>query len=126
MTASTEWRRSSGGGWIVAVIGGGLIWMVLSVGAAGMDLAPHAAAKHGPPVLTAADYLRTGGTFHRAPCRDGKEMWTFRHNGKLWLAIVRGDTIITLFETDRRYIQSVKRRDGCGNGPQLGSHDMAY
>ena len=50
-------------------------------------------------------------------------MWTFRHNGKLWLAIVRGDTIVTLFETTDSYIQSVREREGCADGLRWGSHD---
>jgi len=133
MTAKAEWRRSSVGGmlWIFAILLLGLMWLA-SLGA-GMEaeyaVSPHAAQKHGATVNTAADYLRAGGSFQRDPCRDGKEMWVFRFDGKLWLAIVRDQTIVTLFETTERYLASVRQRDGCGNGLHLGSHDapsMAY
>lgn len=128
MSAGTEeWHRRGGGGllWILALLGLGLFWLS-SLGAAmeGYTVSPHAEERHGSSAARAAAYLDQGGAFKRDPCKDGKEMWTWRQDGSQWLAIVRGDTIITLFETNQEYIEHVKERDGCGNGLQLGTHDL--
>ena len=130
MSASTsEIDRHGGGGagWILALMVIGLLWVVLmgAVGAGmeGLTVSPHAEAKHGVKVQSAASYLDSGGPVNKEPCRDGKWMWTWTMNGEQWCAIVKGRTIVTMFPTNPDYIESVKKRDGCGPGLQLGSHD---
>ena len=136
MSASTSEidRQGSGGaGWILALLVIGLLWVVLmgAVGAGmeGLAVSPHAEAKHGPSVQSAASYLDSGGPVNKDDCFDetgkktGKQMWTWTMNGEQWCAIVKGRTIVTMFPTNQDYIESVKKRDGCGPGLQLGSHD---
>jgi len=127
MTTATAERHPHGLGalgWLILLGLASAVLMALGAGMAGdVTVSPHAEERHGTNVWDAKAYLDTGGPFQRDPCRDGKEMWTWRMNGEQWVAIVRGTTIITMFETTPEYIRSVKQRDGCGGGWQLGSHD---
>ena len=128
MSATAELRRQGGGGafWILAILLGLGLLCLSSIGSQleGVTVSSHAEERHGAAALSAEAYLRGGGPFKREPCRDGKEMWTWTQDGKPWLAIVRGDTIITLFETTQDYLQRVRLRDGCGDGLHWGTHDM--
>ena len=126
MTAIARERHGGSGAlWLIAIVVAGLL-LLASVGGAmeGIAVSLHAEERHGAAAVQAEAYLKSGGPFKREPCRDGKEMWTWTQGRVQWLAIVRGDTIVTMFETDAAYLQSVRKRDGCGDGPRWGSHDM--
>ena len=131
MSASTNELHGNGAGVLIGglIILGILVVGIVSIGASmeGLTVSPHAEEKHGVKVQSAASYLDSGGPVHREDCRDNKKMWTWRMNGQQWVAIVKGRTIVTMFETSQEYLDSVRKRDGCGDGLQLGgSHDVAY
>ena len=133
MSATVEMHRSGGGGalWLIAIAIVGVLLALASVGGAmeGATVSPHAEERHGAAALSGEAYLRSGGPFHSDDCRDGKKLWTWRADGVWWAAIVRITTegsvdIKTIFDTDQAYIQTVRKRDGCGDGLHWGSHDM--
>ena len=132
MTTTTV-ERGSGAGLFLLVMGVAFAAFVFAAmvgaGAAGegasiraSTVSPHVQESHGDEAALAADYIRRGGSHKTEKC-GSRELWTFTYNGKKWAAIIEGARIVTVFKAGQEYLNSVRKREGCTGGLQLGSHD---